>query len=359
MRIRKTKNLLYIFSSIMVLGLALLSFDAPKATDSGDAALNPTQTPGHTSTTAPTQAPGHTATPVPTATATPTPSPSPTPTPSLAQLNAAIAIQPATDDIGTGLTTVISDYLNNYYSNADLQVKEINNITCYYKEGLADVNYFVYVSYDISYEGSNVPIPEFEEYLVSIEGETVTVNTESQNEDVKEALVLSRASQTVSELYMKELIRCYMNAKLAVDEALLSSMVTDPSYLNMSTIRKKTEYIEEYKNLEYLIFESPEEVSEFDYLVFLANDSKIVNISTLAAGLEEFMISLDDNNYPYIFFGITSESTDAYRKSIRELDTYQEFLETKVTQPLVDAMLNDPDLLEFIERINNATGATE
>lgn len=360
MRIKRTKNLLYIFSSVMVLGLALLSFDAPFSAVS-TVKPAPTQDPELTATSkpGPTQAPGHTATPVPTAAPSPTFTPTPTPTPSLAQLNAAIDIRPATDDIGNGLTTVITDYLTDYYKNEELQVKEVNNITCYYKEGLAEADYIVYVSYDISYEGSNVPIPAFDEYLVCIDGEAVLILTESENADIMEALQLSRASGSVCELHIKELIRRYMNAKLAADEELLSSLVTDPSYLNMDNIRKKTEYIEEYKNLNYLIFESPEQISEFDYLVFLANDSKIVNISTLAAGLEEFMITLDENNMPKIFFGITSEYADSYRKGIREQETYQNFLNTNVVKPLAEAMLSDPALFEFIERINNATGTTE
>lgn len=358
MRIKRTKNLLYIFSSVMVLGLALISFDVPvKATVSPD----PTLAPGHTATPTlgPTQAPGHTATPTPTITPTPTFTPTPTPTPSLAQLNAALTLWPATDTIGEGLTTVITDYLNNYYSNDELHVKEITNITCYYKEGIADIDYFVYVSYDISYEGSNVPIPAYGEYLVCIDGEAVQVLTESDDANVSEALKLSRATGSVCEFYIQELLRCYMNAKLAADEELLSSMVTNPSYLNMDNIRKKTEYIEEYKNLNYLIFQCPEDIKEFDYLVFLANDSKIVNISSLAAGLEEFMITLDENNYPRIFFGVTSENADYYRKEIRELESYQNFLEVNVVKPLAEAMLSDPDLFEFIERINNATGTTE
>jgi len=357
MKIRRTKNLLYIFSSVMVLGLALISFDAPKPAEQTVALPTPTPTAkANTPTLAPTKSPEHTATPTPTPSSTPTPTLSPTPTPSLAQLNAAIAIRPADDETGAGLTTVLTDYLTNYYKDETLQVKEINNITCYYKEGLADITYFVYVTYDITYEGSNVPIPTLEEYLVSVEGGTVSVHTTSEDTDVKEALVLSRGSESVSELYIKELLRCYMNAKLAVDEALLASMVTDPSYLNMENIRKKTEYIEGYTNLKYLIYKAPEEVTEFDYLVFLANDSKIVNISTLAAGLEEFCITFDDNNYPYIFYGITSTTTDIFRRSVRSEKTYEDFVITNVVVPLDNAMDNDPDLKEFINRINSATG---
>lgn len=355
MKIKRTKNLLYICSAVMVLGLALLSFDAPgpaKQTVS-DATPAPTKAPNNTPSIAPSKTPENTTTPtpVPTSTPTPSPTPTPTPTPSLAQLNAAIEIKPATDDIGSGLTTVITDYLNNFYSNEDLQVNEINNITCYYKEGLAGINYFVYVSYDILYEGSNVPIPTLEEYLVTIEGETVTVHTTSDNSDVQEALLLSRASKSVSDLYIKEMIRCYMNAKLAVDEALLSSIVTDSSYLDFEKIRKTTEYIEEYKNPEYLIYSCSDTVSEFDYVVFVAFESKIINIKTPAPGVDEFIIKMDNNNYPHMFLGnISSESQD-YRMKLRMTDEYTTFYKTKAETPLVEAMLSDPSLKDFIERL--------
>ncbi|MBP3568879.1 MAG: hypothetical protein J6K04_06905 [Lachnospiraceae bacterium] len=364
MRIRRLKSLLYIFSSIMFLGLALVSFDTMGP---GQQTLNqqsPTPVPNsntsknNTPTPAPTQNPKHTATPTPNPTSTPTPSPSPTPTPSLAQLNAAIAIQPATDDIGTGLTTVVTEHLNDYYSNEDLQVKEINNITCYYKEGLADVSYFVYVTYDITYNGSNVPIPAIQEYCVTIGGEAVLVTTDPQQEDVKEALYLSRASESVSQLYIQELIRRYMNAKLACDEALLSSMVTDPSFINIKNIESQTQYIEEYKNLDFIIHSAPDTITEFDYIVYLTHDVKIINIATLAPGMDEFVITLNEQNYPLIFLGYTSTEAEAARVASREQSDYQAAFQ-EVVDRMTEAMLQDPDLLEFIERINSATGAAE
>lgn len=347
MKIKTIKNLLYIFSTVMVLGLALVSFDAPSAKKQTIDLPSPTA--------APSRGNEVTATPTPTSTPTPTP----TPTPSLAQLNAEIIIRPATDDIGSGLTTVITNHLKNKYAEGDNQVKEISNIFCHYKEGLADVDYFVYASYDILYEGSNVPIPTFEEYLVCIDGENITVLTESENPEISEALFLSRASESVSKLYAKELIRRYKNAKLAVDETLLSSLVTDPSYLNLDNIRKTTEYIEEYRNLDYLFFPAPDNVNEITYFVFLADNSKIINISTLAVGGEEYIITLDENNYPLIFFGMTSDETDAFIKECRSSSEYQLFKETHVDKPFAETVLSDPDLFEFIQRITNATGSTE
>ena len=117
MKIRRTKNLLYIFSSVMVLGLALISFDAPKPAEQTVALPTPTPTAkANTPTPVPTQAPEHTATP--------------TPTPSLAELNAAIAIQPATDDTGAGLTTIITNYLNDKYSDNRTCLKYLQAKKC-------------------------------------------------------------------------------------------------------------------------------------------------------------------------------------------------------------------------------------
>lgn len=357
MKIRKIKSLLYIFSSVMVLGLALLSFDSmgPEQQTVQLPSPTPVENTGKPATPspAPTKQPHHTATPSPSP--TPTSTPTPTPTPSLAELNAAIAIQPATDEIGTSLTATVTDYLNKFYSAEEKQVKEISNITCYYKKGLANVDYIVYASYDIVYKQSNVPVPTLEEFCISVEGDVATVYTEPEEEEVREALYLSRASESVSTLYIQELIRRYMNAKLACDETLLSSMVTDSSYLNMDNIRQKTEYIEEYRNLKLMLRVCPDEITEFDYIAYAAYDSKIISISTPAASIDEYIITLDENNYPKVFYGVTSKTADDFRVASMQQEDYQLFREENAVKPLADAMLLDPDLMEFMGRIFNAT----
>lgn len=350
MKIKQKRNFLYILSSVMLLGLALLSFDSADAQlASGQPTVAPTKPADSKYTPAPTKTDS-----TPNPVLSPTPTSTPTPTPSLAQKNADIAIQPATDEFGCNLTEVVTDYLNNYYSKEVSQVKELKNITCYYKPGVNENDYFVYVSYDIHYNGSNVLIPTFEEYVVSYQDGTAQITAEAPDADTSEALLLSRASESVSTLYIQELLRCYMNAKLAVDETLLSSLVTDPTYLKIKDIESQTQYIEEYKNLEFIIQPVSEEVEEFDYVVYVINDVKIVNIATLAPGMDEYEITIDENNYPLIFTGITSSAGDAARIALRESEEYLSKF-NEVIDRMTDAMLQDPSLLEFMERLNSAT----
>ena len=86
MKIRKTKSLLYIFSSVMVLGLSLLSFDNAKP--SSLTVENTTPTPKE-------NAKDKNSSKNPTATPTVTP----TPTPSIVDLNVAIEITKAEDEL--------------------------------------------------------------------------------------------------------------------------------------------------------------------------------------------------------------------------------------------------------------------
>ena len=191
------------------------------------------------------------------------------------------------------------------------------------------------------------------EYLISIDEEqNISVLTSSDDADVQEALLLSRASKSVSELYIKEHIRCYMNAKLAVDTELLSSLVTDPFYLDFEDIRKKTEYIEEYLNYEYLIYSCSDTITEFDYVVYVAYSSKIINIKTPAPSMDEIVIKIDENNYPHIFLGEISSETKNRRMELRMTEEYNTFFETKVYEPLLEAMLSDSSFKDFVERLD-------
>lgn len=354
MKIRKLKALLYIFSSIMVLGLALLSFDTAKPVQT--TVQPPTGTPSPTInntdlTSKETPIPTITLTPTPTA----TPTPSPTPTPSLAELNALIPIQPATDDIGLTLTTAVTDYLNTYYSDETLQVKNISNINCHYKEGILDADYFVYAAYDVNYEKSNVLMPTLTELCISVDGDTITVQPAPTEGEISEALLLSRASESVVTLYLQETVRRYMNAELTYDEDFIFPMVTDSNYVNIDTIQLKKQFYMGYYNHQYIIRSCPEEITEFDYIVYVAHDLEVFNITTLSPGMDEYLIKLDENNYPAIFYGETSDAADEFRTSSREQEDVQTVW-LDVFERLNEAISKDSDLYDFWTQLTEKTG---
>jgi len=173
----------------------------------------------------------------------------------------------------------------------------------------------------------------------------------SQIEQKIEIEIQPALDNTDTELHIKELVRSYLNAKLAGDENELSGLVTNSALLNMDSIRKKNEYIEEYRNCSYLIYSCPDSVTEFDYIVCVAYELKIWDINTPAPGAEEYMIVVDENNYPYIFLGTISEESNAYVEGIRASEEYLTFVETKSTQPFLEALSTDPELLKFLEEL--------
>lgn len=371
LRFKYTKSIVETSFTIMFLGLALLSFH-PEQQNLPASSLG--ENPSVSGTPAD-------ASPSPQATSIPTntPTPSPTPTPSLAELNAVIPIEEAADtQLGTDITALMTTYLTAYYSGDyetlktlvpedDLpsteqlasiveDVNQISNITCYYKAGLSYADYIVYVCYDIQYAGSTVFIPAIEEFCISYHTETAapTVYPSILNDEVADALFLSRASETVQKLYIRQTILRYINAKLACDETILHSLVTNPALIDIDDISTKTQYIEQYTNPSFLLRPCPEEIKDIRYIVYVSYDVKIVNIATLAPGADEFMISIDTENYPKIFFGTTSDETDAYLVESRKMDDFIA-LYNDVNDRLTDAILSDSTLREFMQRIYDAT----
>ena len=144
-----------------------------------------------------------------------------------------------------------------------------------------------------------------------------------------------------------------MNAKLAGNEEILSSLVTDSSALNYEDILKKQEFIESYDILGYLIHECPDEVTEFDYIVYVINDVHIINLGILP-GLDGLMISLDENNNPKVFFGVISDTTEQFIEASKASEDYLQ-ISDEVTSRFFEALTNDPDLDEFVERLMGIT----
>lgn len=341
MHFKNTKLLIYICSAIMLFGLALFSLDPLQHEKDTPADVQlPTGSPDFSisGTVAPTS------TLVPSPTFTPTP----TPTPSISQINAALPLTLASTENDSLLLEAVQQYINTAYET-DSKVKSVSELTCYYKDGIS-YDAIVYVCYDLLYTDSTVPLPTVDVLFLTWNGTSYHVTDETSDADVLEALLLSRAEGDVLALYIKETIHRYMNAKLIADESTLSALVTDSSYLDYDDIKKKHEFIEQYVNLDFIIRKCPDDITEFDYIVYVINDVDIINVSVHAPGLDEVIIRMDEENYPKIFLGVTSSAADTFREQSRQQSDYQTALED-VVERLSAAMIEDPTLLEFVEKL--------
>ncbi len=385
MRIKNIKSLITACSAVMLIGLGLFSFDSkpskpvvgveiPDPTPVNpnehlviipNGTKKPTPSPTNTSvpvTKAPDATPTSTPTPTPTSTPTPTPTntPTPTPTPSLGELNAELPLRKATNDIGLQITAGVTDFLHTRYADDDT-IKEITNVTCYYKGGITS-DYIVYATYDIHYENCVVPLSEITVLFAVQDGTTYRITDTPADADEMDSVFLSRAKGDVLQLYVETTIRRYANIKLIACEdefadwatELFSEIVTDINYIDIDDIQKKNEFISEYCNIEYPIYgTTPRDINEFDCYVYVMLDVRILDYDTLAPSVERFFIKLDENNYPQIFFGQISEDATLFIKSIQQSDDYELLLNNLNDRYLV--AMQDPQLLKFIERLNGAT----
>ena len=149
-----------------------------------------------------------------------------------------------------------------------------------------------------------------------------------------------------------------MKVQLTCDEELLSSMVTDASYINMNKLQQQTQYIVDYHNYQYIIRPCPDEITEFDYIVYLMHELEFISISTLSPGMEEFFLKLDENNYPHIFLGVTSDAADNYIYESRQQEDFQAAY-ADVEQRLENAILSDSKLADIWRNITSAPKTEE
>lgn len=100
---------------------------------------------------------------------------------------------------------------------------------------------------------------------------------------------------------INDLFKKYYAAKLASDMDMMTKLVSDVSYLgSVEDIQKKTEYIEDYRNIECYTKKTYEEGS---YIVYVNYEVKFVNIDTLAPGIDKFFVKIDEDGKACIYFG--------------------------------------------------------
>ncbi|MBQ9766906.1 MAG: hypothetical protein IJW37_02215 [Lachnospiraceae bacterium] len=360
MKFRRTMSA--ICSSALALGLTFLLY--PQTQSVGGNGPVPTVTPSNKLTLAPSVE-----APTPEATIEPTNAPTPTETPTY--------VHPLyTNEFTTPMASVsdlIAAYITGYYAN-DLEtisalvtepsllspvtmknntqgVTGVTDITLYGKPGINGIFSVVYATYSLSCGNSSVKIPQFSEYYIQRNDDgSFLINTSKLPTETQELLAEARKTEGVLNLAISTLIQRYNNACLLGDETLLKQCVTDSDYLNIDYFSSRYAYTEYFSDYEFILHPG---INEFDYMVYVIYNEKIVLIDTPAPCMECYYISLDKTTgKPLIYLGITSLDTDAYRASVDQSDEIQA-LAIATDQAMTEAMLADDDLMDFYNRLTS------
>lgn len=303
------------------------------------------------------------------ATPEPTPTSTPTPTPIPAALTTAIEqttdiniIDPISaylhaqyaNDIET-LQTLVSNPENlstSYIENVAKDVSSISNLVCYTKPGLDEIDVIVYACFDVKYKSSSNPSPCLEElYLVRLPDGNYQVYTATLSNETKQQLLLARQTEDVMYLAIDSLIKRYFNARLSYDPVRIRSCISI-SNEDMEIMFEKVKHIEEYRNITCYIHPG---INEFDYIVYVSFDIKIVSIDTPGPSLDEIYIAINPiSGKPYIYYGYISDESDEYAYKLRTSDD-SVALKNEVDERLKEAMLNDELLHEYFKKLTNTS----
>ena len=300
-------------------------------------------------------------------------SPTPTPTPIPAALTTEIEqstniniIDPVSaylhaqyaNDITT-LQTLVSNPENlstSYIENVSKDVSSISNLVCYTKPGLHEIDVIVYACFDVKYKSSANTSPCLEElYLIKLPDGSYQVYTATLSNETKQQLLLARQTEDVMTLSIESLITRYYNARLSYDPVRIRSCISI-SNEDMEIMFEKVKHIEEYRNITCYIHPG---INEFDYIVYVSFDIKIVSIDTPGPSLDEIYIAINPiSGKPYIYHGHISEESAEYAYKLRTSDE-SVALKNSIEERLKEAVLSDDLLYEYVNKLVNASGQSQ
>lgn len=154
---------------------------------------------------------------------------------------------------------------------------------------------------------------------------------------------------------INELVQNYLSALVKCDMDTLSKYVTDTDTIDLKTLQKQSEYIEDYKNIECYTLNGKVEGS---YIVYVYEELKIIGIDTLAPGMIRLYITTTEDGKLYIASGTTDDDTSNYINSTSKNEEVIELIKS-VNLKLTEAQASDADLKKFINNISEITEKAE
>lgn len=183
-----------------------------------------------------------------------------------------------------------------------------------------------------------IPTPTQEEELGTLD--TIKPKVESSEKEKGNPLKRDEYPE------INAVVKKFLNAKLKCDEEKLASCVTDTNYIDLERLQKKTEFVEDYKNIEVYTKKGQ---GEIDFIVYVYEELKIASIDTYAPAMDEMYVKKVDGEYKLVF-GDIKDKTAEYIVNTRNEEDVIELID-EVQKKLNIAMNKDEQLREFCEKL--------
>lgn len=219
---------------------------------------------------------------------------------------------------------------------------------------------------------NTTPVESIKSTLAENKEESDTADADISGSDMKAASIMPTATPTPTEAPKKtekeiirekagtleknaykdvnKLIKNYLNAKLSKKIDNFKSLVNNVDYIDLTDIKRKTKYIEKYKNVVCYTKKGPEEGS---YIVYAYHEVKFKGIDTLAPAMNQFYVKTDKDGKPYIYLGEIDSDTEKYIDVVKESSDVMKLI-NNVNDKLQTAVKNDKALYEFYVKLEES-----
>jgi hypothetical protein len=176
--------------------------------------------------------------------------------------------------------------------------------------------------------------------------------TPTEVPQTQEDIVSSQSEPLEKDAYknINKLIKNYLNAKLSKDIDKFKPLVNDVSLIDIADIKRKTKYIEAFKNVTCYTKKGPEEGS---FIVYAYHEVKFTSIKALAPAMNEFYVKTDEKGDPYIYVGEIDKAMEQYFDEVRSTDEVMDLIYS-VNEKLQQARKDDSTLDEFYLKLEES-----
>jgi len=178
---------------------------------------------------------------------------------------------------------------------------------------------------------------------------TSTEETAASTEEESSTITLDTSLVLTQDEKVKKLMSDYYEALAACDVNTIHRLVEDDSQYTLENLQKKSQYIEDYRNI--ICYTKPG-LYEGEYILYVYSEIKFINIDTAAPQLNHYYLNCTEEGTLQMANGVLASDKVDYMNAADQEDDVKELVED-VSNRLTSAMESDEKLFELVKLLNN------